>query len=83
MALSDTLSELARKSVATRNRVDILLDSLAGSDDGDTLTQVLGNPAITSATITRALRVEYGQSVVTDSSVDAWRRKNAAEVNGL
>lgn len=83
MALSDTLSELARKSVATRNRVDILLDSLAGSDDGDTLTQVLGNLSITSATITRALRVEYGQTVVTDSSVDAWRRKNSAEINGL
>lgn len=83
MALQDRLAELAGKGPATKNRVDILLDELAGSDDGETLTAALNTPKITAASLTRALRTEYGQTVVTDTSVDAWRRKNLAEVNGL
>lgn len=83
MSLLNTITELSGKAQASKNRVEILLDKLDGSDDGDTLATVLRTPSVTSATITKALRKEYGTDSVTDSSVDAWRRKNNAEVNGL
>jgi hypothetical protein len=85
MALNETLSQLTGSSVAPKNRVDILLEKWEGTEDGEALLAALNNEEITSATLTLAIRRETKtHSVVTDSSVAAWRRRNASrEVNGL
>ena len=85
MALSDTLSEITGNSVAIKNRVDILLEKWAGTEDGETLLAALHNPDISSAALTKALRRETkAHDVVKESSVADWRRKNApAELTGL
>lgn len=85
MALQDTLSELVGKAPATKNRVDLLLSKLeaAGSDDHDTLLAALRDKGLRPATLTKAIRKEYGIATVTDTSVAHWRAKNLAEVNGL
>ena len=84
MALSDSITAVTQNSIAPKNRVDILLDKWEGTPDGETLLAALHNPDISSAALTRALRRETKvNSVVKDNSVDAWRRKNLTEVNGL
>ena len=85
MALSDSLSELAGTGPATRNRVVILLDRLKeeGSDDYSILVDALDNRGIRSATLTKALRKEYGHDIVKDSSVTEYRRSRNAQVTGL
>lgn len=85
MALVDTLSDITGKSVARKNRVDILLKEWEGTEDGETLLAALNNEDIPSAALTRAIRQETKtHSVVKDSSVAEWRRKNAAqEIDGL
>lgn len=78
MALLDTLSAIKESSIAPKNRVDILLAKWEGTEDGETLLAALHNADVSSAVITRALRQEcHARDVVTDSSVDAWRRKNS------
>ena len=83
MALSDTLSELAGTGPATRNRVEILLDKLAGGDDFPVLSSALRNKGLSAAALTKALRKEYGSDVVKDNSVAEWRRRNSTELTGL
>lgn len=85
MALNDTLSQLTGSSVARRNRVDILLEQWEGTEDGEALRAALADEDITSATLTLAIRRETKtHSVVTNSSVAEWRRKNASrEIDGL
>lgn len=85
MALSDTLSELAGTGPATRNRVSILLDKLKadGSDDYSILVDALDNKSLRSATLTKALRKEYGHDIVKDSSVTEYRRVRNIQVTGL
>lgn len=85
MSLSTTIAEISGKSVAPRNRVDILLAKWEGTEDGETLLDALNNPDITSAALTKALRREtHTHSVVKDTCVAEWRRRNAStEVNGL
>lgn len=86
MALLDTLTELSGKSPASKSRVDILLDKLIleAPEDYKTLQQALRDPSLPHHVITKSLRREYGNAVVTDSSVGEWRRKNLpTSVNGL
>jgi hypothetical protein len=83
MALQDTLTQITSTAPATKNRVDLLLDRLAGSADLPVLSAALRNKQIRGADLTKALRREYGADVVKDDSVSEWRRKNPAEVNGL
>lgn len=83
MALQDTLSELVGKAPATKNRVDLLLDKLAGTPDGETLMAALRDKGLRPVVLTAAIRKEYGVATVTDTSVSHWRAKNLAEVTGL
>lgn len=85
MALAQTLSELAGTGPAPRSRVSILLDRLHAENltDYETLLKALANKAISGATLTKALRAEYGQGIVTDSSVGDFRRTHTAELTGL
>jgi len=85
MALQDTLASFTSTAPATKNRVDLLLEKLfeANTQDFTTLTLALHDKQIRGADLTRALRKEYGKEIVTDTSVDAWRRRNNTEVNGL
>lgn len=83
MALADNLAAFAGDAVATKNRVDLLLEQLEDSEDLEVLQDALNDRRISGATLTRALRKEYGHAVVKDFSVDTWRRKNLAEVTGL
>lgn len=85
MALADAISEISGKSVAPKNRVDMLLEKWEGTPDGETLLDALHNKNITSAALTRAIRQEcHARDVVKDKSVEEWRRVNAdTEVNGL
>ena len=83
MSLKNTLSDLVVNSAAAKNRVDILLDQLEDSEDLEVLIHALRDTNITGASLTRALRKEYGNHVVKDFSVDNWRRKNLAEITGL
>lgn len=83
MALSDTLVQFTAKAPAAKNRVDILLDKLVGTDDFPVLSAALRNRLVRGADLTKALRKEYGNDAVTDNSVGEWRRKNLAEVDGL
>jgi hypothetical protein len=85
MALSDTIAELSGNSVAHKNRIDILLEKWEGTPDGEALLASLNDESITAAVLTKAIRQETRtHSVVKDSSVAEWRRRNAAkEVNGL
>ena len=85
MALSDTLSDLAGTGPARQNRVITLLDKLKEeqSDDYTILLDALGNAGLRSATLTVALRKEYGHEVVKDSSVVEYRRSRRSEVTGL
>lgn len=82
MALSDTLVSITSKAPAVKNRVDILLNSIE-LDDLRTLETALNNPLIRAVDLTRALRKEYGNDAVKDSSVSEWRKKNITDVNGL
>lgn len=83
MALSDALAEITPRSIATKNRVDILLEQLEGSEDHGVLLDALHNSRISSAALTRALLKEYGPQAVKELSVATWRRNNSADVNGL
>lgn len=83
MSLSDTLTELAGSGPATFNRIDALLDKLAGTPDFVVLSNALRNRAISAATLTKALRKEYGKDAVKESTVAEWRRRNLSEVTGL
>lgn len=83
MALSDTISQFAGRAPAQKNRVDILLDRLEGTADGDTLKAALRDKSIRHATLASALRSEYGKDAATDHSVGEWRRRNLADVDGL
>lgn len=83
MSLSSTLSDITSKAPAPRNRVDILLDKLEG-EDLETLQAALRNPSVSSASLTKAIRIEYHDlDVVKDSCVDRWRRKHLTDVDGL
>ena len=81
MALSDTLLGFTKSAPAPKNRVEILLDTLDG-DDLQTLQSALRNPAVNGSALTKALRKEYGHTVVTDHSVGEWRRRNSTELLG-
>jgi len=85
MALSDTLSELAGKAPATKNRIDILLDKLQveAPEDFKTLTFALRDKNLAHHVVTKAIRKEYGHDTVKDDSVGEWRRKTQREVDGL
>lgn len=83
MALLDSITHFTGKAPAAKNRIDMLLDTLDGTPDGETLAGALRNPNIRPSALTNALRTEYGKDAVTDHSVGDWRRKNIAEVNGL
>jgi hypothetical protein len=85
MALQDSLDELAGKSPARKNRVDLLLEKLKAEapDDYRTLTVALHDKNLRPVVLTAAIRKEYGTATVTDTSVSHWRSKNNAEVNGL
>ena len=85
MALSDTLSDLAGTGPARQNRVITLLDKLKEeqSDDYTILLDALGNRLVPAATLTKALRKEYGHDIVKDSSVTEYRRSHNVSVSGL
>lgn len=85
MALQDTLTELSAKAPATKNRVDSLLVKLESEapEDYRTLTFALRDRNIRSATLTQAIKQEYGIATVKDASVAEWRRKHNVEVTGL
>lgn len=83
MALLDTLNELAGTGPSTRNRVEILLDTLVGTEDFPVLSAALRNKQVSAAKLTKALRTEYGSDVVKDNSVAEWRRRNSTELTGL
>ena len=83
MSLSATLSEFAGTGPAHRNRVETLLEKVAGTEDHPVLAAALRNRSISSAQLTKALRKEYGQDVVKDGSIAEWRRRNSVELNGL
>lgn len=82
MSLAKSLEAFTQTAPATKNRVDILLETLTGEDLG-TLTGALHNKLVRGADLTKALRKEYGHDVVRDSSVGEWRRKNLSELTGL
>ena len=86
MALQDTLSELVGTAPATKNRVDLLLEKLfadGADEDFTTLTLALRDLNLRAATLTQAIKKEYGIATVTDTSVSHWRKKNNVEVTGL
>lgn len=80
VTLSDTLQQLEGSGPAKENRVATLLRRLEGTEDHDVLVASLrnGRPSI----LTKALRIEYGHDVVTDTSVREYQVKNR-EVSGL
>jgi len=80
MSLKDSLDAVT--APVSKNRVDLLLDTLDG-DDLATLNSALRNSDIRPFMLTTALRKEYGQEAVTDKSVADWRRRNLAEITGL
>lgn len=82
MALLATLNEITAKAPAVKNRVDILRDVLTG-DDAETLDKALHNAGISSASLTKALRKEYGHDSVKEYSVARWRSANLVELTGL
>jgi len=81
MSLKDSLDAVT--APVSKNRVDLLLDTLEGTDDYTTLNSALRNGDIRPFMLTTALRKEYGQEAVTDKSVADWRRRNISEVTGL
>ena len=85
MALSDTIAELSGNSPATKNRVDMLLEKWEGTQNGDDLRAALLDENVSAAVLTAAIRRETkAHSVLKDSSVAEWRRRNAAkEIDGL
>jgi hypothetical protein len=83
MALLDTLNMHTGKGPAITNRVKILLEKLADSEDHATLLAALHDSSIRNAALTKALRAEYGSNAVTDSSVREYRVKHMAQVDGL
>jgi hypothetical protein len=85
MALQDSLAELAGKSPARKNRVDLLLEKLKAEapEDYKTLTFALRDKNLAHHVITKAIRKEYGIATVTDHSVGDWRSKNLRELTGL
>ena len=86
MSLQDKISELAGKSPATKNRVEILLDKLKVEvpEDYRTLTFALRDKNTSSADLTKAINSEYGNETVKDGSVAQWRRKDSPpELTGL
>jgi hypothetical protein len=85
MALNDHIADIAGNSPASRNRVDLLLEQWKGTPNGDELLAALHDEDIRAAVLTAAIRRETKtHSVLKDSSVAEWRRKNLAqEVNGL
>jgi len=80
MSLKDSLDAVT--APVSKNRVDLLLDTLEGEDLA-TLNSALRNGDIRPFMLTTALRKEYGQEAVTDKSVADWRRRNISEVTGL
>lgn len=84
MALIDSVNELMGSGPAKENRVKLLLKRLEGTEDQDTLVRLLRDASVTSAFITRVLRKEYGDDVVTNLSVASYRRDHLPrEVSGL
>lgn len=83
MALLDTLNLHTGKGPATANRVQLLLERLHGTEDHTVLHTALADPTIRHAALTKALRTEYGQDVVTNTSVRDWRQSHPAQVDGL
>lgn len=84
MALSDALNKHTAGSVPKGNRVSLLLDRLLheNTEDHAALLSALTDPNIRHATITAALREEYGHDVVNSTSVREYRIK-FSHVNGL
>lgn len=77
MSLENTLTLITGKSVAPKNRVDILLEKWEGTEDGETLLAALHNMEISSAALTKALRQEcHARDVVKEGSVAEWRRRH-------
>jgi hypothetical protein len=79
MSLKDSLDAVT--APVSKNRVDLLLDTLEGEDLA-TLNSALRNGDIRPFMLTKALRKEYGHAVVTDHSVGEWRRRNSTELLG-
>lgn len=82
MSLENTLLSFTSSAPATKNRVEILLDTL---EDGDlsTLQAALRNTGISGSALTKALKKEFGEEAVKDNSVAEWRRRNHSELTGL
>lgn len=85
MALLDRLQELQGSGPAKRNRVAILLDKLDAEnpEDAAALREALNNRSVRHAAITAALKYEYGDKAVTDTSVREYRINMGRQVNGL
>jgi hypothetical protein len=83
VALLDTLNLHTGKGPAMANRVKLLLERLADSDDHATLLAALYDPSIRHASLTKALQAEYGQAVVTATSVRDYRERHLTQVDGL
>lgn len=83
MALIDTLNLHTGRGPAMANRVKLLLERLADSPDHAVLLAALYNPSIRHAALTKALHAEYGQNVVTATSVRDYRERHMTQVDGL
>lgn len=84
MALQDTLVELKGTSrVAAKNRVAILLDKLAGTEDEKVLLKALHDRRLSNAVLTRALQKEYGEEIVKPNSVREYRVNTLKTLTGM
>lgn len=82
MALADNLALHHTKGPAKANRVQMLLSRLEGTPDHGVLMDALRSE-MRNVAITKALRTEYGNDVVTDTSVREYRLRMNREVTGL
>lgn len=77
----DFAAELAattKKSVAPKNRVELLLDSLEQDDpkNYEALIKALEDTTVSGAAITRTIKRAWGEDAVNNTSVRAYRVQN-------
>ena len=82
MALADNLELHNTKGPAKANRLSLLLARLEGTEDHGVLMDAIRSD-MRHVAITKALRTEYGNDVVTDTSVREYRLRMNREVTGL
>lgn len=77
MALAAVLAETKKTAKPKGSKIDVLLERLKAEskEDHDTLLAALNDPEIRDATLTKAVKTEYGADVLSNTSVREYRMK--------